>query len=237
MLTTTAGIVPAIILIFFLGVFALYTAKLLIDFKLNHPEVHNMGKLGFQIVPRLLSSYRIFAHWQVMQDISCSGLQLARSCRLVQSPLLFSVLYAVLIVSHLAVLNGREYQGSELLSGQQALTTLSNQGLCSTYLVLICAAVALVISLPRTLDQLTWMSLLSVVVITLSGVVAMIGAGANPVPGRVLSVTLPSNFYDAFLAVTNPVCPVLTTVAYFSGVFLRFLLTQVSVDPKLVQVS
>lgn len=37
------GIVPAVILIVFLGVFALYTAKLLIDFKLNHPEVHNMG--------------------------------------------------------------------------------------------------------------------------------------------------------------------------------------------------
>lgn len=37
------GIVPALILTIFLGVFALYTAKLLVDFKLNHPEVHNMG--------------------------------------------------------------------------------------------------------------------------------------------------------------------------------------------------
>lgn len=38
-----AGIVPALIITIFLGIFALYTAKLLIDFKLNHPEVHNMG--------------------------------------------------------------------------------------------------------------------------------------------------------------------------------------------------
>ncbi len=37
------GIVPSLVLTVFLGVFALYTAKLLIDFKLNHPEVHNMG--------------------------------------------------------------------------------------------------------------------------------------------------------------------------------------------------
>jgi len=37
------GIVPAVILIVFLGIFGLYTAKLLIDFKLNHPNVHTMG--------------------------------------------------------------------------------------------------------------------------------------------------------------------------------------------------
>lgn len=37
------GIVPALILTIFLGVFALFTAKLLVDFKLNHPDVHGMG--------------------------------------------------------------------------------------------------------------------------------------------------------------------------------------------------
>lgn len=36
------GIVPALILIVFLGVFGLFTAKILIDFKLNHPSVHSM---------------------------------------------------------------------------------------------------------------------------------------------------------------------------------------------------
>ena len=42
-----SGIVPALIVTVFLGLFALYTAKLLIDFKLRHPEVHNMGKQLF----------------------------------------------------------------------------------------------------------------------------------------------------------------------------------------------
>jgi hypothetical protein len=37
------GIVPAVILIVFLGIFGLYTAKLLVDFKLNHHNVHTMG--------------------------------------------------------------------------------------------------------------------------------------------------------------------------------------------------
>jgi len=39
------GIVPGVILIVFLGIFALYTSLILIQFKLNHPEVHNMGRM------------------------------------------------------------------------------------------------------------------------------------------------------------------------------------------------
>lgn len=42
--TRCLGLVPAVILTVFLGIFGLFTAKLLIDFKLNHPGVHNMGK-------------------------------------------------------------------------------------------------------------------------------------------------------------------------------------------------
>ncbi|KAL1630473.1 hypothetical protein SLS56_004873 [Neofusicoccum ribis] len=40
------GIVPGLILIVFLGIFATYTAWLLVEFKLRHPEVHNMGDAG-----------------------------------------------------------------------------------------------------------------------------------------------------------------------------------------------
>lgn len=40
------GIVPGLILIIFLGVFATYTSWLLVKFKMNHPEVHNMGDAG-----------------------------------------------------------------------------------------------------------------------------------------------------------------------------------------------
>jgi hypothetical protein len=38
------GIVPGLVLTIFLGIFALFTSKLLIDFKLNHPNVHSMGR-------------------------------------------------------------------------------------------------------------------------------------------------------------------------------------------------
>lgn len=41
------GIVPGLVLIIFLGVFATYTSYLLVQFKLRHPEVHSMGDAGF----------------------------------------------------------------------------------------------------------------------------------------------------------------------------------------------
>lgn len=36
------GIVPGLLVLIFCGVFALYTALLLVDFKLNHPQVYSM---------------------------------------------------------------------------------------------------------------------------------------------------------------------------------------------------
>ncbi|RWA10229.1 hypothetical protein EKO27_g4864 [Xylaria grammica] len=40
------GVVPGVVVIVFLGSFATYTAWALIQFKLRHPEVHNMGDAG-----------------------------------------------------------------------------------------------------------------------------------------------------------------------------------------------
>ena len=55
--TPNAGIIPSLVLTIFLGVFALFTAKLLVDFKLNHPEVHNMGKYLSQCARNELRSH------------------------------------------------------------------------------------------------------------------------------------------------------------------------------------
>ncbi|CAI0644325.1 unnamed protein product, partial [Colletotrichum noveboracense] len=40
------GLVPGVVLIVFLGVFATYTSWLLVHFKLRHPEIHSMGDAG-----------------------------------------------------------------------------------------------------------------------------------------------------------------------------------------------
>ncbi|KAF9476584.1 hypothetical protein BDN70DRAFT_158997 [Pholiota conissans] len=171
------GIVPAVILIAFLGIFALFTAKLLIDFKLNHPNVHTMGDAGYIL-----------------------GGPFARELLS-----LGTVIFAICGTS------------SELLSGQLALQSLSDNGLCGIAFLGIFSGATFILSLPRTLDRLRWLGFVGVVSITLSGVLAMIGAGINPTPGRVLNATLATNFYQAFLAITNPVFA-------YAGHFMFFIL-------------
>ncbi|TFK86399.1 amino acid transporter [Polyporus arcularius HHB13444] len=171
------GIVPSLILTIFLGVFALYTAKLLVDFKLNHPEVHNMGDAG----------YILFG--PIGREIFAAG----------------SIIFAIFGV------------GALILSGQQALSTLSNNGLCASVLLAIFAIATFLLALPRTFSRLSWLALVSAVFITLCGILAMVGAGANPVSGRVIQATVPSNFYEAFLAITGPVFA-------YAGHFVFFVL-------------
>ena len=77
--------------------------------------------------------------------------------------------------------------------------------MCSILLLLIFAAATLVVALPRTLDRLSWLGLGSATLITIAGVVGMVGAGLNPTPGRVIAATAQASFYQAFLAITNPV--------------------------------
>lgn len=85
------------------------------------------------------------------------------------------------------------------------MSTLSNNGLCAISLLAIFSAASFLVALPRTLDRLSWLGLLSVLFILVAGVVAMAGAGANPVPDRIVQATVKQNFYNAFLAITNPV--------------------------------
>ncbi|WPH02611.1 Hypothetical protein R9X50_00547600 [Acrodontium crateriforme] len=47
------GLVPGVILITFLGAFGLYTSLILVDFKLRHPEVHNMGDAGYILLSHI----------------------------------------------------------------------------------------------------------------------------------------------------------------------------------------
>ncbi|CAL1705083.1 unnamed protein product [Somion occarium] len=171
------GIVPALILTIFLGIFGLFTAKLLIDFKLNHPGVHSMGDAG----------YTLFG--PIGRELLSAG----------------TIIFAICGT------------GSELLSGQLALSSLSDNGLCAILFLLIFSIATLLLALPRTLGRLSWLGVFSVASITLCGILAMVGAGTNPVPDRVLNATVPNNFPNAFLAITNPVFA-------YAGHFMFFIL-------------
>ena len=170
------GIVPGVILIAFLGIFALYTALVLVDFKLRHPQVHNMGDAGF-----ILGG-------PILREILSTG----------------TVIFAVCAT------------GSQLLAGQIALTTLSGGKLCLMLYTGIFTIPMLLLSFPRTLDQLSLLSILSCICILVAGLVGIAAAGALESP-KPIKIASSASFFDAFLAITNPVFA-------YAGHFMFFIL-------------
>lgn len=160
-----SGIVPGIILIVFLGTFATYTSWLLVQFKLNHPEVHTMGDAG----------YILFG--PIGREILAFG----------------TVVFAIFAT------------GGQLLAGQIALASLSDNKLCTMLYAGIFAIPTLLCSFPRTFDGLSWLSLGSVTSIIVAGIVGMVAAGLHPEPGREVDIVRETSFYTAFISVTNPV--------------------------------
>ena len=187
------GLVPGVILIVFLGSFALFTSWILIQFKLRHPEgrclkrgpqrqstddppVHNMGDAG------------LILFGPIGREVLAFG----------------TVVFAVFAT------------GGQILAGQIALDALSDSKLCLMLYTGIFAIPTLIFALPRTLDQLSWLSIGSVISICVAGLVGMIGAGIN-FPISDFSVVVTTDFTSAFISVTNPVFA-------YAGHFMFFIL-------------
>lgn len=160
------GMVPGLIIIIFLGIFATYTSWLLVEFKLRHPQVHNMGDAG----------YILFG--AVGREVMSFG----------------TCCFAIFAC------------GGQLLAGQIALASLSDSKLCLMLYTGIFAIPTLFLSVPRTFHGLSWISIGSVLSITIAGIVGMIGAGVSTDPERSpVQVAVKSDFYTAFISITNPV--------------------------------
>jgi hypothetical protein len=171
------GLVPGLILIIFLGIFATYTSYLLVQFKLRHPQVHSMGDAGFILFG------------PIGREVLAGG----------------TVIFAVFAT------------GGQLLAGQIALAALSDNRLCLMLYTGIFAIPTLLFSFPRTLDQLSWLCIPSVLSILVAGIVGMIGAGVHPTEDREINAAKSSDFYTAFISITNPVFA-------YAGHFMFFIL-------------
>ncbi len=101
------GIVPGLVLIVFLGVFATYTSWLLVKFKMRHPEVHNMGDAGKILFGR--PGQELLAFGKTFIDS-------VPFARLTSLP--GTVVFAVFAT------------GGQLLAGQFAISALSNNKIC-----------------------------------------------------------------------------------------------------------
>lgn len=95
--------------------------------------------------------------------------------------------------------------GGQLLAGQIALASLSDNKLCTMLYTGIFAIPTLLCSFPRTFDKLSLLSVSSVLSIIVAGIVGMVGAGLHPEPGREVDIVRSSSFFSSFLSVTNPV--------------------------------
>lgn len=115
--------------------------------------------------------------------------------------------------------------GSQLIAGQTALASLSNSKLCAMLYTGIFTIPVFLFSLPRTLDRLSWLSILAVISILFAGIVGMIGAGLHPVEGRTISIARSSDFVTAFVSITNPVFA-------YAGHFMFFILISEMKDPR-----
>jgi hypothetical protein len=115
--------------------------------------------------------------------------------------------------------------GGQLLAGQIALASLSDNKLCLMLYTGIFAIPTFLASLPRTLDHLSWLSIPSVISILVAGIVGMIGAGLNPVEDRQVDIVRASDFTTAFISITNPVFA-------YAGHFMFFILISEMKDPR-----
>lgn len=115
--------------------------------------------------------------------------------------------------------------GGQVLAGQIALSTLSNDTLCTTLATGIFAIPTFFFALPRTLDRLSWLGVISVATFLVASVVGMVGAGLNPIEGREIDIAVPNTFQNAFISITNPVFA-------YAGHFMFFILISEMKDPR-----
>ncbi len=201
------GLVPGIILIVFLGAFGTFTAWILIQFKLRHPDGRTPPPFPRSHVFHLSHH----SHENLVHNMGDAGLILG-------GPLLREILSFGTIA--LAVF----FTGGQLLAGQIALSSLSGSKLCLMLYTGIFAIPTLLFALPRTLDRLSWLSIPSVISILVAGLIGMIGAGTSfPLASYALVET--TDFTTAFISVTNPVFA-------YAGHFMFFILISEMRDPR-----
>ncbi|KAL8966716.1 MAG: hypothetical protein Q9183_003242, partial [Haloplaca sp. 2 TL-2023] len=117
--------------------------------------------------------------------------------------------------------------GGQILAGQIALGVLSSNKLCLMLYTGIFAIPTLLCAMPRTLDQMSWLSVPSVICIIVAGTVGMVGAGLNPIAGwqDQYSVVVSTDFVTAFISITNPVFA-------YAGHFMFFILISEMARPN-----
>ncbi|KAJ5630443.1 uncharacterized protein N7484_010543 [Penicillium longicatenatum] len=103
---------------------------------------------------------------------------------------------------------------SHLLTFTVAMNTITDHGTCTIVFGIVGLVVSFICSLPRTLEKMSWLSLVSFVSILSAVLITMIALGIEQPDPRVIAVAN-TNLYHGFTAVTNIVFAFCSHGAFF----------------------
>ncbi|KAE8145747.1 transmembrane amino acid transporter protein-domain-containing protein [Aspergillus avenaceus] len=104
---------------------------------------------------------------------------------------------------------------SHLLTFVIAMNTITEHGTCSIVFGVVGMVVSFVLSLPRTLAKMSWLSLVSFISILSAVIVTMIGVGITAPGSDTIQATVDTNLFHGFTAVTNIVFAFSGHAAFF----------------------
>ncbi|PYH85839.1 hypothetical protein BO82DRAFT_398159 [Aspergillus uvarum CBS 121591] len=105
--------------------------------------------------------------------------------------------------------------GSHIVTFTVMMNTITDHGTCSMVFSVVAFVICLVLSLPRTIKNLTYISCASFLSIFTAVMITMIGVGVQYKGGQNISVTTDTNLYHAFNGVTQIVFAYCAHVAFF----------------------
>ncbi|KAK2774530.1 hypothetical protein FQN53_003650 [Emmonsiellopsis sp. PD_33] len=106
--------------------------------------------------------------------------------------------------------------GSHILTFSVMMNTLTNHGTCTIIFGVIGMVVSIILTLPRTLKNVSWLSIASFLSIFSAVMITMIGVGVQyPARGKGIDAVVETDLYHAFLAVSNIIFAYCGHVAFF----------------------
>lgn len=92
--------------------------------------------------------------------------------------------------------------GSHVLTFGIMMNTLTNHGTCTIVFNIIGLILSLICTIPRTLKNVSWMSLASFISVFAAMMITMVAISIER-PGKEHYAVVHNSFFNAFLAVTN----------------------------------
>ncbi|KAL4888173.1 transmembrane amino acid transporter protein-domain-containing protein [Aspergillus ambiguus] len=103
---------------------------------------------------------------------------------------------------------------SHILTFTIAMNTITGHATCSIVFGVVGMVVSFLLSLPRTLEKVSWLSLVSFISIVTAVLITMIGVGVSH-PGEKVEAVVDTDLYHGFTAVTNIVFAFCGHAAFF----------------------